>query len=107
MATITKNKGNGKYKVMLTKEELNIITISLAVLDFGELEEETKEQELDMKDTSYKLRDLFETFTKVTKLYPQKTLEDNEIIDVNDALEKLSNLELNIGDDDWWLNFTN
>ena len=71
MATISKNKGNGKFKFMVTENELNTITIAMALLSVVDMEDEAKEQGLDYSALHYDHLSLFDTLTKVTKLYAQ------------------------------------
>jgi hypothetical protein len=79
MASITKNKGNGKNKVMLTDQELNTVTIALALLNIPDMETEMKEQGLTEDQVAFNHLGLFEPFAKTTKLYPQQTgKEDSE-----------------------------
>jgi hypothetical protein len=78
MAVITKNKGNGKNKVMLTDKELNTITMALALINIPDMEAEMKEQGLTEDQVEFNHLGLFEPFAKVTKLYPQKTASEVE-----------------------------
>lgn len=78
MATISKNKGNGKIKLMITEGELNTLTIAMALLSTLDMEQEATEQGLDFNELSYTHVELFDTLTKITKLYPQKALEEVE-----------------------------
>lgn len=77
MATITKNKGNGKNKVMLTDQELNTVTMALALLNIPDMEIEMQEQGLTEDQVTFNHLGLFEPFAKVTKLYPQQTGEED------------------------------
>jgi hypothetical protein len=69
MATITKNKGNGRNKIMCSDAELNTLTIALALLNIPEMEDEATEQGLSTEEVVYNHLELFDTFTKATKLY--------------------------------------
>lgn len=72
MAKITA-KTNNRYKVTLTKEELNTVTIALALLSISQLEDEMEEQGLEDKDVTFNHLKLFAPFASETGLYPQKT----------------------------------
>lgn len=76
MASITRNKGNGRYKVMLTKEELRTMTIALALLDIPTMEDEMREQNLTDTDVSYEHLKMFDIFTKATKMYPKSEVKE-------------------------------
>jgi hypothetical protein len=71
MAKITA-KTNNRYKVTLTKEELNTVTIALALLNIPQMEDEMKEQGLGEKDVVFNHLKLFAPFAKETGLYPQQ-----------------------------------
>lgn len=77
MATVSLNKGNGRYKTMLTREELNTLTLALAVFSIEDMETEAKEQGLDLENVEYNHLAMFNTFTKVTKLYPKPDSKEN------------------------------
>lgn len=83
MATVSKNKGNGKIKVVLTEQELNTVTIALALINHIDVEKELEEQGLSENDVVRDHLGLFEPFARVTKLYPQKTMED--VIEKNES----------------------
>lgn len=82
LASISKNKGNGKFKLMVTENELNTITIAMALLSVVDMEDEAKEQGLDFSAVHYDHLELFNTLTKVTKLYApyQEEVEPNEAL---------------------------
>lgn len=79
MATISKNKGNGKIKLMASEAEINTLTIAMALLSVVDMEDEAKEQGLDLSAVDYNHLGLFDTLTKVSKLYPQKQLEEEVV----------------------------
>ena len=82
MATISYSKGNGRYKVMVSKEELNTLTIAVALLNVVDMESEAKEQGLDLSKLDYNHLELFNKLTKVTSLYPMAEVSlKGEIID--------------------------
>jgi hypothetical protein len=81
MASISKNRGNGKYKVMLTQQELNTLTIALALLNIQDMEKEMEEQGLTKEDVEYDHLTMFHPFAKVTKLYPEKRKEEGDDYD--------------------------
>lgn len=69
MASVTKNKGNKKNKLMVTDEELNTIHIALAILDYEAFGDEIEEKGFTRED----LADPYNVFLdldKATKLYP-------------------------------------
>jgi hypothetical protein len=76
MATISKNKGNNKIKMMVTEQELNTLTIAMALLSVPEMETEMEEQGLTQNQVAYNHLELFDTLTKINKLYPQVTGEE-------------------------------
>ncbi len=100
MATITKNKGNGRNKVMLSDQELKTITIALAILNHQDMEQEMEEQGLSREDVVYDHLSLFKPFAKVSKMYPQKTLEDVEyIVDKINSLDNVNAMPaVNLGE---------
>ena len=69
MATISYNKGNNRYKMMVSKKELNALTIATALLNVVDMETEAKEQGLDLSELEYDHLTLFDSLTKITKLY--------------------------------------
>lgn len=71
MATISRNKGNKRVKIMVSEQELKTLTIALALISVQDMETEMEEQGLTKEDVDYNHLGLFETFTKITKLYPK------------------------------------
>lgn len=65
-------KTNDRFKVTLTREELNTVTIALAKLSIPEMEDEMKEQSLEEKDVEYNHLKLFAPFAEHSGLYPQQ-----------------------------------
>lgn len=70
MASVKFNKGNGRFKLMVTPQELNTLTIAVALLSIPDMESEAIEQGLQLDQLEYDHNTLFELLTKVTKLYP-------------------------------------
>lgn len=71
MAVIT--MGNKKYphNLKLTDKELNTLTIAIALLNVPDMEDEAKQQGLDLNQLEYSHLELFSVLTKKTRLYPQ------------------------------------
>lgn len=78
MARVSKNKRNKRYyKATLTEQELNTVTIALALLNIPQLEDEMKEQGLAEDKVEFNHLELFEPFAEMTNLYPKKEKGDS------------------------------
>ena len=77
MARITA-KSRNRIDARFTIEELNTLTIALALLDIETMEEELAGQGLSNEKVEYDHLTLFKALTDITGLYPQVQLEDEE-----------------------------
>ena len=71
MARITA-KTNNRFKVTLSKEELNVETMALATFYIPQMEDEMRAQNLEEKNVVYNHLKLFTPFAEHSGLYPQQ-----------------------------------
>lgn len=76
MARITV-KSRNRIDARFTIQELNTLTIALALLDIPTMEQELKEQGLSHELAEYDHLTLFKALTDITRLYPQVQLPDD------------------------------
>lgn len=69
-------KSRNRIDLRLNAQELNTLTIAMALLDIETMETELKEQGIDFSKAEYDHLSLFKTLTDITGLYPQVQLED-------------------------------
>ena len=66
--------------MMVTEQELNTITMAMALISIPEMEQEMEEQGLVAEDVEFNHLTLFESLTKVTKLYPKPLILEEEVV---------------------------
>lgn len=88
MARITV-KSRNRIDLRLNQQELNTLTIALALLDVPTMEQEAKEQGLDFSALEYDHLTLFKSFTDINKLYPQVQLKEDLPEDMNGYLSPM------------------
>lgn len=64
-------KSRNRIDLRLNIQELNTLTIAMALLDIETMETELKEQGVDFSKVEYDHLSLFKTLTDITGLYPQ------------------------------------
>ncbi|TVX85987.1 hypothetical protein [Paenibacillus agilis] len=77
MARITV-KSRNRIDVRLNIQELNTLTIALALLDIPTMEQELKDQGLSHEKAEYDHLTMFKTLTDITGLYPQVQLQQED-----------------------------
>lgn len=77
MARITV-KSRNRIDARLSLNELNTLTMALALLDIPTMEREMEEQGLTQDQVEYDHLTLFKSLTDINKLYPQVQLPEKE-----------------------------
>ncbi|MGG4105074.1 hypothetical protein AAXB25_14255 [Paenibacillus lautus] len=86
---VTQKSRGRRYKIDLNEKELNVLTVALALIDIPTMEEELKEQGVDLRNAEYDHLTMFKALTDVTGLYPQAELplDLNSIIPTSPIME--------------------